>query len=96
MSPTTATQYICDKTSDARPHQSATLEVTMTDADLPNPLASPPAEEIICVDCGGPCHLLTPAREDALWFAGDIVAYRCRDCRDRWDIELPPIDDTND
>ncbi len=59
-------------------------------------LAETPAEEIVCVDCGGPCHLLTPAREDGQWFVGDVVAYRCRDCRDRWDIELPPIEDTTD
>ena len=59
-------------------------------------LAETPAEEIVCVDCGGPCHLLTPAREDGQWFVGDVVAYRCRDCRDCWDIELPPIEDTTD
>jgi Arc/MetJ family transcription regulator len=23
---------------------------------------------------------------------GDVVAYRCRDCRDRWDIELTEED----
>jgi len=52
--------------------------------------AEAPSETIICVDCGGTCHLLTPPREDGQWLAGDVVAYRCRDCRDRWDIELPP------
>ncbi|MEY3616101.1 MAG: hypothetical protein RLZZ518_1103 [Actinomycetota bacterium] len=50
--------------------------------------AETPAEEIVCVDCGGPAHLLTPPPEDGIWLAGDVVAYRCRDCRDRWDIEL--------
>ncbi|MTA39551.1 MAG: hypothetical protein F2560_00750 [Actinobacteria bacterium] len=53
-----------------------------------------PKESIICVDCGGPCSLITPAREDGMWYEGDVVAYRCRDCRDRWDIEL--CDDDND
>lgn len=52
--------------------------------------ARPPESEIVCVDCGGRAHLLTPAPEDGRWFAGDIAAYRCSDCNDRWDIELPP------
>lgn len=55
--------------------------------------AHPPEDEIVCVDCGGRCFLLTAAREDDSWWAGDIVSYRCRDCLDRWDIELPAIDD---
>ncbi|MFM9136742.1 MAG: hypothetical protein ACKOQZ_01085 [Actinomycetota bacterium] len=67
----------------------------MYDDDL-SALAETPAEEIVCVDCGGPCHLITSAREDGQWYVGDIVAYRCRDCRDRWDIELPPIEDVAD
>jgi hypothetical protein len=25
----------------------------------------------------------------------DFVNYRCADCRDRWDLELPPTDDRN-
>ncbi len=40
---------------------------------------------IICVDCGGTCHLLGAAA-DAEFDEGDIVAYRCSDCLDRWDI----------
>ena len=55
--------------------------------------AEAPTESIICVDCGGRAHLLTPTREDGEWLAGDIVAYRCSDCLDRWDIELPPLGD---
>ena len=31
---------------------------------------------------------LTPPREDGMWYPGDIVAYRCQDCLDRWDIVL--------
>ncbi|MFM8382264.1 MAG: hypothetical protein ACKOA6_09775 [Actinomycetota bacterium] len=52
-----------------------------------------PEGEIVCVDCGGRCFLITPAREDGRWYPGDIVAYRCQDCRDRWDLVLPEIDD---
>ncbi|MFN3216586.1 MAG: hypothetical protein ACE367_08850 [Acidimicrobiales bacterium] len=45
-------------------------------------------EHIICVDCGGRCHLASyPPHEG--WQPGDIVFYRCEDCRDRWDIEIP-------
>jgi hypothetical protein len=51
-----------------------------------------PAQSIVCVDCGGPAHLITPAPEDNAWMVGDVVAYRCRDCRDRWDIELTEED----
>jgi len=36
---------------------------------------------------------LTHAREDGVWLPGDIVAYRCEDCRDRWDLVLPDEDD---
>jgi hypothetical protein len=47
-----------------------------------------PPSSIVCVDCGGPCGLLTAAPEDGRWFEGDVAAYRCRDCLDRWDIVL--------
>lgn len=53
-----------------------------------------PEPEIVCVDCGGPAYLITPPREDGVWLPGDLVTYRCRDCRDRWDLVLP--DDTDD
>ena len=53
--------------------------------------AEPPTESITCVDCGGRCHLLTHAPEDGLWLAGDVVAYRCSDCLDRWDLVLMPL-----
>jgi hypothetical protein len=51
-----------------------------------------PDREIICIDCGGRAFLLTPAREDDRWYAGDVVAYRCEDCLDRWDIVLDEQD----
>ena len=53
-----------------------------------------PSESIVCVDCGGPCHLITFPPEDGLWETGDVVTYRCRDCRDRWDLVLTD-DDTD-
>ena len=48
----------------------------------------PPATSIICVDCGGTAHLITPPSEDGMWYVGDVTAYRCSDCRDRWDLVL--------
>lgn len=47
-----------------------------------------PDAQIICIDCGGRAFLLTQPAEDGLWYAGDVVAYRCEDCNDRWDIVL--------
>jgi hypothetical protein len=52
--------------------------------------AETPSESIICVDCGGNAHLLTNPPEDGVWQIGEIVAYRCSQCRDRWDIVLVP------
>lgn len=45
--------------------------------------------EIVCVDCGGRCHLLGHPPPEGFQ-AGDVVAYRCEDCMDRWDLVLPP------
>ena len=48
----------------------------------------------VCVDCGGRAHLLTPPRAaPPAWEPGDIVAYRCEDCLDRWDLVLPDEDE---
>ena len=42
-------------------------------------------DTIVCVDCGGVCHRLTPEPDDG--FAHEaVVAYRCTDCLDRWDL----------
>ncbi len=44
---------------------------------------------LTCVDCGGTCHLLTtPFADDGEvgFRPGDVVAYRCADCLDRWDV----------
>ena len=40
---------------------------------------------ITCIDCGADAHRLTPAPEDG-WEIGDIIAYRCAGCLDRWDL----------
>jgi len=47
-----------------------------------------PDRVITCIDCGGRAHLLSAPDEDGTWQPGDIVAYRCQDCLDRWDIVL--------
>lgn len=53
-----------------------------------------PENEIVCVDCGGRCFLISHPREDGMWLPGEVVAYRCQDCRDRWDLVLPgPVDE---
>ncbi|MCY3849230.1 MAG: hypothetical protein OXF75_00330 [Acidimicrobiaceae bacterium] len=48
-------------------------------------------ETIVCVDCGGACRLISYAPDEG-FEPGDVVAYRCVDCGDRWDIELA-VDD---
>jgi hypothetical protein len=50
----------------------------------------PPAT-IICVDCGGTCHLLSYRPHEG-WEPGDVLAYRCEDCLDRWDIVIEADD----
>jgi hypothetical protein len=48
---------------------------------------------IVCVDCGGRAHLLTILDDEPVE-PGDVIAYRCEDCNDRWDIVIP--DDAGD
>lgn len=53
---------------------------------------------IVCPDCGGRAHLIQlPGPEERLE-VDDVVAYRCEDCLDRWDVvvgdEDVPDDDT--
>jgi hypothetical protein len=50
-------------------------------------------ETITCVDCGGTCHLLSHPPPDEEFSPGDVVAYRCADCLDRWDVVLPDTED---
>lgn len=52
-----------------------------------------PTPQIICIDCGGRCFLLTPPPEDGIWEPGDVIAYRCEDCLDRWDLVMSDEDD---
>jgi hypothetical protein len=48
-------------------------------------------DAIVCIDCGGPCYRLTPEPELG-WTEGDLVVFRCRDCNDRWDLEVAADD----
>lgn len=45
-----------------------------------------PTDNIVCVDCGGVCHLITFLSPDEPLTEGTVVAYRCEDCNDRWDL----------
>ncbi len=56
----------------------------MGDPDVPT--------EIDCIDCGGRCHLLSARDENGGFAPGEIVAYRCEDCLDRWDLQVPDPD----
>lgn len=47
--------------------------------------------EIDCIDCGGRCHLLSYEPEGG-FTEGDVVAYRCSDCLDRWDVVVDATD----
>lgn len=49
---------------------------------------------IVCVDCGFDAHLLQVDADD--WEAGDVAAYRCSGCGDRWDLELEADDLTDE
>jgi hypothetical protein len=53
-------------------------------------------ENITCVDCGGTCHLLSHPPPDEEFQPGDVIAYRCSDCLDRWDVVIPEDDDEPD
>jgi hypothetical protein len=53
------------------------------------------ARHIVCVDCGGRCHLLSYEPHEG-WEPGDVAAYRCEDCLDRWDLVLEDDDDDRD
>ena len=51
---------------------------------------SQPPPHIVCVDCGGTCHLIEYLPPDVTLTEPTILAYRCEDCRDRWDVEWEP------
>lgn len=50
-------------------------------------------EVITCIDCGGRCHLLVTWAPDNPPVRGDVVAYRCGDCLDRWDIVVGDVEE---
>lgn len=52
----------------------------------------PVPEQIICVDCGEPAYLVQPVKPGEVFQPGDVVAYRCSACLDRWDVELTDED----
>ena len=56
------------------------------------PVGVPPADTIICVDCGGTCHRFPLDEPELGWEAGDVVTYRCVDCADVWYLELDDAD----
>ena len=51
---------------------------------------------ITCIDCGGRAHLLGFWTDEDPPGPGDIVAYRCQDCRDRWDLVVPEAPENSD
>jgi len=58
----------------------------------------PVTDTITCVDCGGTCHRVPFEPPELGWEEGDVVRYRCVDCRDEWFLEvtredLAPEDD---
>lgn len=53
---------------------------------------SPLAESIVCVECGGTAHLLQRFSPEDPPMAGDIVAYRCSECVDRFDLVVEDAD----
>jgi hypothetical protein len=53
-----------------------------------------PPQEIVCVECGGTATLISFLPEDGEVEVGDVLAYRCGDCLDRWDIVMQdPLED---
>ena len=56
----------------------------------------PVPDQIDCIDCGGRAFRLTHPPEDGRWEPGEVVAYRCEDCLDRWDLVVPGGDDELD
>jgi len=53
---------------------------------------SPLAKTIVCVECGGWAYLLTTFPPDVPPMPGDVVAYRCADCMDRFDLVVDIAD----
>lgn len=58
--------------------------------------ASGAEDSITCPECGGRAHRLSYPPPDEPFEPGDVVAYRCEDCLDRWDVVVPDDDSGND
>jgi hypothetical protein len=54
-----------------------------------------PAATIVCVECGGTCGLLQAVGPEDDLEPGDVVAYRCADCRERFDLVLTEDDEAD-
>lgn len=50
-------------------------------------------ESILCIECLGTCMRLTQRPDDDPFLPGDVVAYRCPDCYERFDIVLEEGDE---
>lgn len=51
-----------------------------------------PDETYTCVDCGGATRILSYEPHEG-WAVGDVVAYRCPDCGERFDVVLGDVED---
>lgn len=51
-----------------------------------------PLPTIVCPDCGGTAGLIQMLAADDELEPGDVVAYRCPDCLDRWDVVVTAED----
>ena len=49
-------------------------------------------ETIVCVECGGEARVLRPDDPEQPYEAGDVVAYRCVECMDRFDVVVTDDD----
>jgi hypothetical protein len=52
-----------------------------------------PAATIVCVECGGTCGLIQLVGPEDELEPGDVVAYRCADCNERFDLVLTEDDE---
>ena len=60
------------------------------DTELPSDDDNEIPRTIVCPDCGGVASLITHLDDEAPLAPGEAVAYRCRDCLDRWDVIWDP------
>ena len=52
----------------------------------------PVSEHIDCMECGGRAYLLQPLDPEDPPVPGDVLAYRCPDCAERWDVVIDEDD----